>query len=237
MQVVNPQLRAERTAAPAVRTVTVLGATGSVGTSTVDLLKRGNGKYRVEAVTAQQECRGSWRRSRASSTRALRSWPIRRPMASSRTRLSGTGIEAASGEAAVIEAAERPADWVMAAVSGCGRTEAHARRGQARRDRRARQQGMPGLRRRRVHAHRCRRRRERAAGRFRAQRDLPGADRRAARGRQPHRDHRVRRSVPHLDARSDAGGHARAGAQASELVDGPEDHHRFRDHDEQGAWN
>ena len=32
--------------------------------------------------------------------------------------LSGTGIEAASGEAALIEAAERPADWVMAAISG-----------------------------------------------------------------------------------------------------------------------
>ena len=54
MQVVNPQLRTQPKAAPAVRTVTVLGATGSVGTSTVDLLKRGNGKYRVEAVTANK---------------------------------------------------------------------------------------------------------------------------------------------------------------------------------------
>ena len=36
---------------------------------------------------------------------------------------------------------------------------------------------------------------------------------------------------------ADAGGHARAGAQASELVDGSQDHHRFRDHDEQGASN
>ena len=47
MQVINPALRAERTSVPAVRTVTVLGATGSVGLSTVDLLKRGNGQYRV----------------------------------------------------------------------------------------------------------------------------------------------------------------------------------------------
>ena len=51
MQVINPALRAKRTSAPAVRTVTVLGATGSVGMSTVDLLKRGNGQYRIEAVT------------------------------------------------------------------------------------------------------------------------------------------------------------------------------------------
>ena len=68
---------------------------------------------------------------------------------------------------------------------------------------------------------------------FRAQRDLPGADRGPARGREPHRHHRVGRAVPHLDAASDAGGNRRAGAQASQLVDGPEDHHRFRDHDEQ----
>ena len=34
--------------------MTVLGATGSVGMSTVDLLKRGNGQYRVEAVTANK---------------------------------------------------------------------------------------------------------------------------------------------------------------------------------------
>ena len=54
MQVINPALRAERTSAPSVRSVTVLGATGSVGMSTVDLLKRGNGKYRVEAVTANK---------------------------------------------------------------------------------------------------------------------------------------------------------------------------------------
>ena len=40
------------------------------------------------------------------------------PMANSRTRLPATGIEAAAGEEALIEAAQRPADWVMAAISG-----------------------------------------------------------------------------------------------------------------------
>ena len=54
MQIINPALRAERTSAPAVRSVTVLGATGSIGLSTVDLLKRGDGQYRVEAVTANK---------------------------------------------------------------------------------------------------------------------------------------------------------------------------------------
>ena len=45
-------------------------------------------------------------------------WPIHRPIDELKDALAGTGIEAASGEAAVIEAAERPADWVMAAISG-----------------------------------------------------------------------------------------------------------------------
>ena len=54
MQVHKPQARAKRRPASAVRSVTVLGATGSVGMSTVDLLKRGNGKYSVEAVTANK---------------------------------------------------------------------------------------------------------------------------------------------------------------------------------------
>jgi 1-deoxy-D-xylulose-5-phosphate reductoisomerase len=117
MQVVNPQPRGERARSSGVRTVTVLGATGSVGTSTVDLLKRGNGKYRVEAVTA--------------NTNAVQLAQIARELnapfavvadpsayAELKDALSGTGIQVASGAAAVIEAAERPADWVMAAVSG-----------------------------------------------------------------------------------------------------------------------
>jgi 1-deoxy-D-xylulose-5-phosphate reductoisomerase len=117
MQVVNPKLRTKRTAAPAVRTVTVLGATGSVGMSTVDLLKRGNGKYRVEAVTANKNAEDLAKIARELNARVA---VVADPSAYRELKdaLSGTGIQAASGEAAVIEAAERPADWLMAAVSG-----------------------------------------------------------------------------------------------------------------------
>jgi 1-deoxy-D-xylulose-5-phosphate reductoisomerase len=117
MQVVNPKLRTKRTAAPAVRTVTVLGATGSVGMSTVDLLKRGNGKYRVEAVTANKNAADLAKIARELNARVA---VVADPSAYRELKdaLSGTGIQAASGEAAVIEAAERPADWLMAAVSG-----------------------------------------------------------------------------------------------------------------------
>jgi 1-deoxy-D-xylulose-5-phosphate reductoisomerase len=106
------------TASPeAIRTVTVLGATGSVGTSTVDLLKRGNGRYRVEAVTAYRNAAQLAQIARDLKARVA---VVADPSAYAELKaaLAGSGIEAASGEAAVVEAAERPADWVMAAVSG-----------------------------------------------------------------------------------------------------------------------
>jgi len=116
MQLHKPQARAER-AAPAVRSVTVLGATGSVGMSTVDLLKRGNGKYRVEAVTANNNAAELAKIARELDARVA---VVADPSAYGELKdaLAGSNIEAASGEAALIEAAERPADWVMAAVSG-----------------------------------------------------------------------------------------------------------------------
>ena len=86
MQVVDPHVRAERRPAPAVRSVTVLGATGSVGMSTVDLLKRGNGRYRVEAVTAHRNGAQLAQIARELDARfAVVADP--RPIASSRTRL------------------------------------------------------------------------------------------------------------------------------------------------------
>ena len=46
--------RTQSSAIPAERTVTLLGATGSIGSSTIDLLKRERKQYRVEAVTAHR---------------------------------------------------------------------------------------------------------------------------------------------------------------------------------------
>ena len=48
------RVRSKAQPAAAVRSITILGATGSVGTSTVDLIKRDLQRYRVEAVTAQK---------------------------------------------------------------------------------------------------------------------------------------------------------------------------------------
>ena len=47
-----PLLRSERAPSQAARSITILGATGSIGTSTIDLIRRNRGRFRVEAVTA-----------------------------------------------------------------------------------------------------------------------------------------------------------------------------------------
>ena len=47
-------IRAALNRAPAERTVTLLGATGSIGASTIDLLKRARSRFRVEAVSANK---------------------------------------------------------------------------------------------------------------------------------------------------------------------------------------
>jgi len=116
-----------------------------------------------------------------------------------------------------------------------GRPAAHAGGRRARRDRGARQQRVPGLCRRAVHAARCGRGRDRAAGRFRAQRSVPVDGRQPPRRPAARHPHGLRRSIPDLDGGRHRGRHARAGAQAPELVDGPEGHDRFGDADEQGA--
>jgi len=117
MQVRHQQVHFERQSLSAIRSVTLLGATGSIGSSTVDLLKRGNGRYRVEAVTARGNAAALAQLARELGARFA---AVADPNAYRELRdaLAGTGIEAAGGEQALIEAAERPADWVMAAISG-----------------------------------------------------------------------------------------------------------------------
>src|SRR5215471_13693443 len=99
------------------RAVTVLGATGSVGTSTVDLLRRDRAGYRVEALSANRRAAPLAQLARDLGARFA---AVADPAAYGDLKdgLGPSGIEAAAGEEAVIEAARRPADWVMAAVSG-----------------------------------------------------------------------------------------------------------------------
>src|SRR5215211_8037954 len=110
-------LRNNKAVAAAARTVTVLGATGSIGDSTMDLLRGARDRYSVEALTANTNVEALAKLAKEFGARfAAIADPDR--LAELKDALAGTGIECGAGESAIIEAAARPADWVMAAVSG-----------------------------------------------------------------------------------------------------------------------
>ncbi len=110
-------LRNNKALASAVRTVTVLGATGSIGDSTMDLLRASPARYQVEALTANSNVEALAKLAKEFSARFVAVADASK-LAELRSALAGTGIESGAGEGAIIEAAQRPADWVMAAVSG-----------------------------------------------------------------------------------------------------------------------
>jgi 1-deoxy-D-xylulose-5-phosphate reductoisomerase len=100
-----------------VRSITILGATGSIGASTVDLIKREPERYRVESISARRNAAALGKIAREVGARHA---VVADPAAyrDLKSALSGSRIEAAAGEEALIEAAQRPADWVMASISG-----------------------------------------------------------------------------------------------------------------------
>ena len=107
----------QRSPAAVERSVTVLGATGSIGANTIDLLKRERAHYRVEALSANTSAAALAALARELGARFA---AVGDPAAyrGLKDALSGSGIEAAAGAGALIEAAQRPADWVMGAITG-----------------------------------------------------------------------------------------------------------------------
>src|ERR687895_309439 len=99
------------------RSVTLLGATGSIGASTIDLLKRERERYRVEAVSAHRSAGALAALARELGARFA---AVGDPAAyrELKDELAGSGIEAAAGADALVEAAERPAQWVIGAITG-----------------------------------------------------------------------------------------------------------------------
>ncbi|HKT52895.1 MAG TPA: 1-deoxy-D-xylulose-5-phosphate reductoisomerase, partial [Caulobacteraceae bacterium] len=103
------------------RAITILGSTGSVGVSTLDLMEKavgvGSADIEVVALTAG-------RNVDLLAEQALKWRPklvvISEPqlLAPLRERLAGSGVKAATGEAAVCEAAAMGADWVMSSIVG-----------------------------------------------------------------------------------------------------------------------
>ncbi|WP_027258784.1 1-deoxy-D-xylulose-5-phosphate reductoisomerase [Leisingera aquimarina] len=99
------------------RKVSIFGATGSIGQNTIDLIRRAPDAYDVVALTG-----GANIARLAADAAALRAdvavtaYEDRLP--DLRAALAGTGVEAAAGQAALVEAAARPADWIMSAIVG-----------------------------------------------------------------------------------------------------------------------
>ncbi|MCW3475227.1 1-deoxy-D-xylulose-5-phosphate reductoisomerase [Limobrevibacterium gyesilva] len=105
------------------KTVTVLGSTGSVGTQTVELLAASPERYQVRALVGGRNA--TLLAEQARLLRAERA-VICDPAAYPRLveALAGSGIDTACGEAAVVEAAAMPADWTMAAITGAAGLQA-----------------------------------------------------------------------------------------------------------------
>ncbi|MEY8827789.1 1-deoxy-D-xylulose-5-phosphate reductoisomerase [Sedimentitalea sp. XS_ASV28] len=99
------------------RRVSIFGATGSVGQNTIDLLRRDPGAYHVAALTGGRNIAQLARDARAlRADVAVTAFP--ELIDDLRAALSGSDVVAAAGPDALVEAASRPADWVMSAIVG-----------------------------------------------------------------------------------------------------------------------
>jgi 1-deoxy-D-xylulose-5-phosphate reductoisomerase len=101
------------------RSISIFGATGSIGESTFDLIRRAGGAeaYRTVALTGARNVARL-----AEMARELRAEVAvvahQEELPALRAALAGSGVEAAAGAEAIAEAADRPADWVMSAIVG-----------------------------------------------------------------------------------------------------------------------
>ena len=103
--------------AGAPRRVTILGATGSIGRSTVDLIARHPESFKVEALTAQRNVERLAAQARAVGARraVIGDDSLYGALAEA---LAGSGVAVAAGADALVEAAAAPADFVMAGIVG-----------------------------------------------------------------------------------------------------------------------
>ena len=113
------------------RRVSILGATGSVGKSTLDLINRQQGAYKVVALTAQRNVALLAAQARQFNAELA---VIGDPALydALKDALAGSGVEVAAGPQALCDAAQRPSDWVMAGIvgaAGLGPTFAAIRQG------------------------------------------------------------------------------------------------------------
>ncbi len=112
--------------------ISILGATGSIGASTLELVAHHGGKFSVEAISANSNVELLARQARQfnASLAVVANENSYKDLCQA---LSGSGIEVAAGVNGLIEAAERPVDCVIAAIvgtSGLNPTLAAVKKGQ-----------------------------------------------------------------------------------------------------------
>ena len=100
------------------RSITILGATGSIGASTLDLIRRNRAEWRVKALTARSHVEGLGRLAREFEAE-LAVVSDEACLPALREALAGTATQAAAGSAGLLEAAGRGADVTVAAIVGC----------------------------------------------------------------------------------------------------------------------
>ena len=100
------------------RTLSILGATGSIGASTLDLISRNRGQWRVVALTANGNAAELARLAREFGAEVA-VVADEAALPALREALAGSETEAAGGAQALVEAAARPADVTLAAIVGC----------------------------------------------------------------------------------------------------------------------
>lgn len=99
------------------RRISIFGATGSIGQNTIDLIARAPAEYHVVALTGASniaQLAADARRLKAQIAITAHDDLLE----DLRAALAGSGVEAAAGTQALVEAAARPADWVMSAIIG-----------------------------------------------------------------------------------------------------------------------
>ncbi len=100
------------------RTISILGATGSVGEQTLDLVRRNRADWRVVALSAHSNVDYLARLAREFDA-AVAVIADDSRLGALRDALAGSGVEPAAGKAALCEAASRPVDMTLAAIVGC----------------------------------------------------------------------------------------------------------------------
>lgn len=99
------------------RSLTILGATGSVGSQTLDLVARNPGRWQVDSLTAGSDVAGLVSAAKACGARFVAIADAAKGQAL-KEALAGTGIESGAGQSALVEAAARDAEIVITAIVG-----------------------------------------------------------------------------------------------------------------------